>query len=141
MEKVNEESLLNLCEEIIAYFNVDDVEYKNTTRPKPRKVSFIKKLAGQWTSDGVMVTEGYADDLEKVLSYLDKKNFSNKASKNISIACNNASKMIARYLAIMKFFDMDDMIARKFVNNIKNIEHDLEEVVLKVSEEKAKKDW
>ncbi|MGB3464915.1 MAG: hypothetical protein WBA74_06590 [Cyclobacteriaceae bacterium] len=139
MEKVNEESLLNLCDEIIAYFNVDDVEYKSSSRPKPRKISFIKKLASQWTSDGVMVTEGYNNDLEKVLTYLDKKPFSNKASKNISIACSNASKMIGRYLAIMKFFDMDDMIARKYVNNTKNIEHDLEEVIIKVSEEHEEK--
>ncbi len=134
MDKVNEESILSLCNEIIAYFNVDDVEYKTSTRPKPRKVSFIKKLAGQWTSDGVMVTEGYANDLEGVLSYFDKKKFEEKESKNISIACGNASKMISRYLDIMKFFDMDDMIARKFVNNIKKMDHDLEEILHKVSQ-------
>jgi len=135
MEKVNEESILSLCNEITAYFNVDDVEFKSSTRPKPRKVSFIKKLASQWTSDGVMVTEGYANDLEVVLSHLDKKKFAEKAAKNISIACGNTVKMIGRYLNIMKFFDMDDLIARKFVNNIKRMEHDLEEIVIKVSKE------
>lgn len=135
MDKVTEESILTLCNEIIAYFNVDDVEYKTSTRPKPRKVSFIKKLASQWTSDGVMVTEGYDNDLEIVLSYFDKKNFGIKASKNISIACGNTSKMIGRYLDIMKFFDLDDMIARKFVNNIKKMEHDLEDILIKVSQD------
>lgn len=135
MDKLNEESILSLSNEIISYFNVDDVEYKTSSRPKPRKVSFIKKLASQWTSDGVMVTEGYSNDLDNVISYLEKKKLDEKEAKNISIAYGNASKMVDRYLDIMKFFDMDDMIARKFVNNIKTIEHDLEEIIMKVSKE------
>ena len=128
MEKVNEQAIQSLCDEIVAYFNVNDVEYKTTTRPKPRKVSFIKKLASQWTSDGVMVTEGYANDLEKVLLYLDQKEFDEGIAITISTYCGNATKMVSRYLELMKFFDMDDIIARKFVNNVKNMEHDLEEI-------------
>lgn len=135
MEKINEQSILSLSNEIVSYFNVDDVEYKTSSRPKPRKVSFIKKLASQWTSDGVMVTEGYSNDLDGVIAYLDNKKLDEKEAKNISLACGNAAKMIGRYLDIMKFFDMDDMIARKFVNNIKTMEHDLEEILIKVSKE------
>ena len=128
MEKVNVEAIQSLCQEIVAFFNVDDVEYKVSTRPKPRKVSFIKKLASQWTSDGVMVTEGYANDLEKILSYLDKNDFDDESVSSIISHCGEATKMVSRYLDLMKFFDMDDIIARKFVNNVKNMEHDLEEI-------------
>lgn len=128
----------SLCDEIVAYFNVNDVEYKTSTRPKPRKVSFIKKLAAQWTSDGVMVTEGYANDLEQVLSYLDQKEFDNDVATKIAGSCESASNMVSRYLNLMKFFDMDDIIARKFVNNVKNLEHDLEEIYARTALEPAK---
>lgn len=135
MEKINEESIISLANEIISYFNVDDVEYKSSSRPKPKKVSFIKKLASHWTSDGVMVTEGYSNDLDSIITYLEEKKIDEKEAKNISLACGNASKMIRRYLDIMNFFDMDDMIARKFVNNLKTMEHDLEEILIRVSKE------
>ncbi|MEL7148416.1 MAG: hypothetical protein AAFO69_18730 [Bacteroidota bacterium] len=138
MEKVNDQMIQSLCDEIVAYFNVNDVEYKTSTRPKPRKVSFIKKLAAQWTSDGVMVTEGYANDLEQVLSYLDQKEFDNDVATKIAGSCESASNMVSRYLNLMKFFDMDDIIARKFVNNVKNLEHDLEEIYARTALEPAK---
>lgn len=138
MEKVNDQAIQSLCDEIVAYFNVNDVEYKASTRPKPRKVSFIKKLASQWTSDGVMITEGYANDLEKVLLYLDQKEFDEGIINTISTCCGNATKMVSRYLDLMKFFDMDDIIARKFVNNVKNMEHDLEEIYARTVLEPAR---
>ena len=81
----------------------------------------------------MMVTEGYSNDFEKILSFLDQKQFSDEGAKVVASSCDNAVKMVSRYLNIMKFFDMDDIIARKFVNNVKNMEHDLEEILTRTS--------
>jgi len=128
MEKITESFIISLCEQIVSYFNVNDVEHKMTARPKPRKVSFIKKLANQWTSDGILMTEEFANGLESILDHLDKKNMPTDQVQNLLTPIENASKMVNRYLNIVKFFDLDDMIARKFVNKSKTIEHDLEEI-------------
>ncbi len=129
MEKITEDFINSLCEQIISYFNVNDIEQKMTARPKPRKVSFIKRLAGQWTSDGILMSEEFAAGLEAILDSFDKKNITKGIAEKVVGQVENAIKMINRYLNIVKFFDLDDMIARKFVNKTKTIEHDLEEIL------------
>lgn len=130
--KVNEESVVGLCNELMEYFNVDHVEAKPSSRPKPRKVSFIKKLAAQWTSEGIMITEGYYTDLETVIAHMDKKPFKPKVAKNIEIEISNLLNMLNRYRHVVSFFEIDDMLVRKFINNTKTIETDLEEIIEKL---------
>ncbi len=135
MRRINEESIMLMCDEILEYYNVDHIEAKPSSRPKPRKVSFIKKLASQWTSEGIMISEEYYTDLEEILMWLEKKAVKPKTAKNLALSVGNLLNMIDRYQHVVSFFEMDDMLVRKFINNTKTIETNLEEISDKLKEQ------
>ncbi|HHP7242898.1 MAG TPA: hypothetical protein ACFCUD_14570 [Cyclobacteriaceae bacterium] len=130
--EISVERLNSLSAQIIEYFNVSEDEVN--PRLHPNKVSFIKRIAKHWTSEGIMVTEEIMGDLEFILQYFDKgQSIPEDDARNILVELRRAHSIVIKYQNIMKHFNVDDFLVRKFVNNVNTIENDLDEVNSRLS--------